>query len=318
MISTVNHIHSRSSPTIPNAAQEYGITAASSDSDSVVYTCSINCPAPAAVNHTPLIVGLVVGLGGGLILIAILATFFVRRQLHMTARTKYLAPNASVVQDAEQPGVPVQHVGTPGHAEKVELHDQEELSGKRPHQAEQEVAAAEVEIPAGAVALEVEAHDHPENAAVTNEPRGLASHVSLEVLNPEEGEVAEEIHVVVDEVAAGHVAHTPLAHTFTAQPHDSQPQQQPGTAEATIGHELGSTESSGKTSASQLKVEAHPEQGTLDDVAHSSAATSEAVPQPAVHAQPGEIGGGPGVVGQVSQPVEVVPEERSSKPVWKP
>lgn len=73
-------------------SQAFGVTGATSDSIQVSYACGTNCPSTEAVDHTPLIVGLVVGLGGGLILILVVTALLVRRRI-VTKRASYMIPN---------------------------------------------------------------------------------------------------------------------------------------------------------------------------------------------------------------------------------
>lgn len=76
--------------------QAFGLTDASSGSIQVSYSCGVDCPIPS-VNDIPLIVGLVVGLGGGLILIIVVAAVLVRRGI-LDKQASYMIPTVSVLQ----------------------------------------------------------------------------------------------------------------------------------------------------------------------------------------------------------------------------
>lgn len=180
------------------ALQEYGISAATSDSDSVTYTCSINCPESPSVNKTPLIVGLVVGLGGGLILIAILATMLIRRHLSIRARAKYLVPSASVVRDLQQYGVTAD-VGIEVQAEEL---------GINIHSGETKTTAEEVrtgvppgvrEVLATAVSIEV----HVEEDVVVEHPAHADDVSSRHGVDIEDEKAAVEIQAQLGGVDSG-------------------------------------------------------------------------------------------------------------------
>lgn len=89
------HLHS--------CPQAYGVSSATSAPVQVAYACGANCPASTTKNYTPLIVGLVVGLAGGLTLLAALAIVLVRRRVKRSHFSDvYLVPSALTVQDVDQ------------------------------------------------------------------------------------------------------------------------------------------------------------------------------------------------------------------------
>lgn len=95
----IQQIYLRSFP------QAYGVSGAITDPVQVAYTCGSNCPTSTTKDYTPLIVGLVVGLGGGLILLAAMATVLVKRRMKRSNFSDaYLVPSALAGQDVDQYG----------------------------------------------------------------------------------------------------------------------------------------------------------------------------------------------------------------------